>query len=751
MKRYLPYYKYLRAVRWQFAFGVLAGLVYALASGLGMPLMVDVVFPVLFKAVPEGGEEQWYSAWMTRQLGAVSQERLLLVTCLWIPVVFLVRALASYANSYLIQFVGQRVLEEIRLNLFIKLQELPLSFFKRNKSGDLLARLMSDTAILKQIVANVSSDLIKQPATLLGALAFLGYKSWQDHSVFIVLIALFTIPICVLLIRAAGKKLAKRARALQEQGGTMTASLAETLQAPLEIRAYNLEQRQISAFRKRVRDMLKVSMKVVKYRQAISPAIELVAAIGFAVALYLGVRAGMSQSSFMALGMALFMSYEPIKKLGMVHSLLKQGDAAIDRIDLIAKEPDSQPEPDVPVPMVVPKEAIRFEDLSFAYGEEPVLREVNLRIPIGQVVALVGPSGAGKSTFANLLPRFYDPGSGAITFDRTDIRDFTKKDLRNAIAVVPQTPALFLGSIAENIRIGRENASDAEVHEAARKAHAHEFIVTLPQGYDTEVGERGDLLSGGQRQRIAIARAFLKDAPVLILDEATSALDAESEAMVQQALAELVRGRTTFIIAHRYSTITIDGIDTGTLAKSSLRDHLAYVTQEPFLFNGTVRENLQLAKRDASDPDLWTALSAAHADQFVRELPQQLETNVGERGVKLSGGEKQRLSIARALLKNAPILLLDEATASVDSETERQIQDALDRLMENRTAFVIAHRLSTIQNADRIYVLEKGEVIEQGTHTTLLAEGGKYAELCRKSFLAANDSDAGSHELAAKH
>lgn len=201
-------------------------------------------------------------------------------------------------------------------------------------------------------------------------------------------------------------------------------------------------------------------------------------------------------------------------------------------------------------------------------------------------------------------------------------------------------------------------------------------------------------------------------------------------------------GKTTVLslLARFYEstsgTITIDGVDIGGLAKASLREHLAYVTQEPFLFNGTVRENLLLAKRDASDADLWHALDAAHADHFVRGLPKQLDTNVGERGVKLSGGEKQRLSIARALLKNAPILLLDEATASVDSETERQIQDALDCLMENRTAFVIAHRLSTIQNADRIYVLEKGCVIEQGTHTTLLAEGGKYAELCQKSFLA---------------
>lgn len=557
MNRYLPYFKYLRVVRWQFAIGVLAGVMYAMASGLGMPLMVDVVFPVLFKEAPKSGNGQWYAKWITEMLGGISEERLLFITCLWIPLIFLLRAVASYANSYLIQYSGQRVLEDIRLDLFVKLQGLPLSFFKKNKSGDLLARLMNDTAILKQIVANVSSDLIKQPATLLGALGFLAYKSWKDHSVFIALIAMATVPVCVLVIRSAGKKLAKRARALQDQGGTMTAALAENLQAPLEIRAYNLEPRQITAFRKRTTSMLKVSMKVVKYRQAISPAIELVAALGFAFSLYLGVRAGMSQTSFLALGMALFMCYEPIKKLGMVHSLFKQADAAIERIDFISREPDSLPDPAVPVPLGRPREAIRFEGLSFAYGEEPVLKDINLSIPIGQVVALVGPSGAGKSTFAHLIPRFYDPQAGAITFDGTDIREFAKRDLRNAIAVVPQMPSLFLGTIAENIRIGRENASDEDVREAARRANADEFIRALPQGYETQVGERGDLLSGGQRQRIAIARAFLKDAPILLLDEAMSALDSESEAMVQQALAALVKGRTTFIIAHRFSSITI--------------------------------------------------------------------------------------------------------------------------------------------------------------------------------------------------
>jgi ATP-binding cassette, subfamily B, bacterial MsbA len=555
VNQYLPYYKHLRTVRWQFVIGILAGLVYAVATGAGMPLMIDVVFPILFHE--PGQAADWYKVWLSNQLGTISQDRLLVITCLWIPGVFLFRAIAGYTNSYLIQYVGHRVLDEIRIELFVKLQTLPLSFYKKNKSGDLMARLMSDTTLLKQVVANTSSDLIKQPATLLTAIIFLIYKAFTNDSFFIAMIAMLTVPLCVFVIRSAGKKLARRSKDLQDQGGEMTATLSETLQAPLEIRAYNLESRQIAAFRKLTNDMLRLSMKVVKYRQAISPSVEVVAAAGFAFALYLGVRAGMTLKDFMTLGMALFMSYEPVKKLGLMHSQIKQGDAAIDRLNHIALAPDSLEDSKHPEVFSAPKQHVSFEGLSFSYKEEPTLIDLNVRIPVGQVVALVGPSGAGKSTFANLVPRFYDPQVGAITFDGQDIRSYAKKDLRGAIAVVPQMPSLFLGSIMDNIRIGRENASDEEVEQAARKANAHDFIIQQPKGYHTEVGERGDLLSGGQRQRIAIARAFLKDAPILILDEATSALDSESEAMVQQALVALVKGRTTFIIAHRYSTITI--------------------------------------------------------------------------------------------------------------------------------------------------------------------------------------------------
>ncbi len=555
MKKFLPYYRHLLAVKWPFIAGVSCGMVYAVASGAGLPLMTKLVFPVLFNASSEATKP--YEVWLRGLIGGVSHETLLLVTCLWIPFIFLIRAIAGYANAYLIQLSGLRVLESIRTDMFVKLQGLPLSFFKKNRSGDLLARLMSDTEILRQVLANASSDLIKQPVTLISAFAVLIYLSFKDHSIFIALIALITVPVCVIVIRAAGKRLADRARSLQNQGGNHTATLSESLQSSLEIRAYNLEERQISEFRKRVRSILNLSLKVVKYRQAISPAIEVVASAGFAAALFFGVRSGMTLEGFMTLGMALYMSYEPIKKLGAIHSRFRQGGAALERMEYILHQPDTLPDPTSPRPFALPKQSIRFENLSFAYDAEPVLREVNVEIPIGQVIALVGPSGAGKSTFASLIPRFYDPLSGRITIDGIDLRDFTKKNLREHIAVVPQMPSLFSGTIAENIRLGRLDATEEQIIEAATKAHADKFILGLQNGYQTEVGERGDQLSGGQRQRIAIARAFLRDAPILILDEATSALDSESEAMVQLALAELVKGRTTFIIAHRFSTITI--------------------------------------------------------------------------------------------------------------------------------------------------------------------------------------------------
>ena len=348
LKRFLPYYRHLWKVKGIFAAGVIAGVVYAAASGLGLPLMTKVVFPVLFES--EAAESSWYLRWLTERMGEVSRDQLLIFTCLWIPAVFLLRAIAAFANGYLIQFAGMRVVESIRIDLFEKLQTLPLAFFKRNQSGDLLARLLNDTEILRQVIAQASNDLIKQPATLLFALGYVGQMAWRDRSAFIALIALLTVPLCIMVIRTAGKKLTARAYTLQSRGGDLSASLSESLQSALEIRAYNLQETQTRSFRKRVGEILRLTMKVVKYRQIISPSIEVVAAAGFAAALYFGVKAGMTLEGFLALGMALFMSYEPLKKLGAIHSLFQQGRASVDRIEYILHAEDSLPNTAQPKP-----------------------------------------------------------------------------------------------------------------------------------------------------------------------------------------------------------------------------------------------------------------------------------------------------------------------------------------------------------------------------------------------------------------
>ncbi len=556
-RRFAPYYRHLGTLKLPFAGGVLAGLVYAVASGAGLPLVVKLVLPILFNERKEPGELKWYEEWVGRWAADIPHDRLLLIVCLWIPLMFLIRGMAGYLNAVLIQYTGLRVVEKVRTDVFAKLQSLPLAFFHRNRSGDILARLMSDTEILRQVVANASNDLIRQPATLISALVLLISLGLENRSVFVALIVLISVPLCVMTIRIIGKKLSRRAKALQREGGDLTAVLAESLQSPLEIRAYGLQQRQIDAFQERIRKMLRLALKVVKYRQAISPSIEIVAAAGFSFALYAGAKQGMSLEEFLAVGMALYMAYEPVKKLGMVHSLLKQGESAADRIEHILHEPDTMPDPQAPVAMPALRDSLRFENVSFSYGDGAVLKDIDLSVKVGQVVALVGASGAGKTTFVQLIPRLYDPTEGRVLFDGVDLRDVRKADLRAKIAVVPQMPALFAGTIADNIRLGKPGASDAEVFLAAQQAHADDFILQFEKGYDTEVGERGTALSGGQRQRIAIARAFLKDAPILILDEATSALDSESEARVQDALGHLVEGRTTFLIAHRFSTISI--------------------------------------------------------------------------------------------------------------------------------------------------------------------------------------------------
>jgi subfamily B ATP-binding cassette protein MsbA len=537
---------------------LLAGVAFAVLSGVGLPAMVHTVLPIFFGHEEEASPK--VVAVARALFGEDYQGKLLLVACFGLPVIFLLRGVCAFFNRYLVNRGGFLFLEGLRQQVFARLQELPLSFYQQHKSGDLVSRLVNDTEQLRTLVINLSNDIVKQPLVLVAAVGYLCYHSIVERNALFAIVALLSVPLCVIPIRLITRRLVKRAKAVARQSGDLAAVVTEALQSPLEIQAYNLQPQQNQRFRARVREILRLSMKTVKYQAVIAPVIEFVSACGFMAALYFGVRSGIDFATFSALGVALFMAYEPAKKLSGLHAMIKARMASLERLEQVLDAEDTVASPPFPRPLPRETGAIRFENVSFVYPTRttngpPALSNIEVTIHPGETVALVGASGAGKSTFALLLPRFYDPTNGRVCLGGVDLRELDKAALRSRIAIVPQTPALFNTTIAENIRLGRADATDAEVRAAAEQACAAEFIATLPQGFDTPVGERGATVSGGQRQRIAIARAFLKDAPILILDEATSALDSASEVMVRQALEQLMRGRTTVMIAHRFSSI----------------------------------------------------------------------------------------------------------------------------------------------------------------------------------------------------
>ena len=585
--RYKLYLPYLKGSRTLLFLSLLAAIVFAAANAFGLPFLVGKVLPAVFgDAATRAAPLLTWPEWLGGQPALTLPKGYEMVFAVaFLPVVMLVRGLGEFFSTYLLNLAGLRVIEAVRRDVFAKLQQLHLGFFGRLSIGDLLSRLIADANSVRLVLVDVSNDLIVQPLSMVFALAYVVFICFSHESGYWFLACLLVVPAAVLLVRSVAVRIQTRMRQGMESASDLNSIAVENLQSAREVRAYGLQEREAKRFNQASQEGLRIQGKLVRYEKALSPLVEITAAVGISAAIAVGAMNGFSMSELISLIIAFYFAYGPIKRLGNVSSRLSMAAPGLVRLEevILAKvEVDDAPDAR---PLARIRGDLEMSGVSFSYGADPVLVDVTLKIPAGQSVALVGPSGAGKSTFVNLVPRFFDPQQGSILIDGHDLRQVRQADLRANIALVSQEPVLFNESILENIRLGRPAATDAEVHAAARLAGAFEFIEAQPEGFLTKVGERGGRLSGGQRQRVSIARAFLKDAPILILDEATSALDTDTERSIQQSLALLMKGRTTLIVAHRFSTIRdVDRVlvfDDGRIVADGTREAV-YASSELF-------------------------------------------------------------------------------------------------------------------------------------------------------------------------
>lgn len=497
---------------------------------------------------------------------------------LGIIVVFFLRGIFFYGQTYLMAYAGQRVIIDIRLAVYRQLQRLSLSFYEKRKTGTIMSYVTNDVGALQGALIDNVIELLTEGFVLLGSIIAMIYLDWK-----LTLFTFSTFPLVLIVIDYFGKKIRSSGSLIQERTADITSILQESISSARIIKSFVREDYEIKRFDRENVLNFKASIKNSQQMAALTPTIEFVAALGVTAIIWYGGREVISgvltPGSLIAFLVYAVNISNPIKRLSRVYGNIQRALAAAQRVfDILDLQPEIQEIADAkPLPYI--KGDVRFENVSFSYNpNEPVLTELSFANKAGQMVAIVGPSGAGKSTIANLLPRFYDITAGKIFIDDLDIKAVTLDSLREQIGIVPQETMLFNGSVYDNIRYGNLQATREEIEQAARDANAEKFILQLPAGYETMLGDRGVNLSGGQRQRIAIARAILKNPRILILDEATSALDTESEHVVQEALDRLMVGRTSFVIAHRLTTIQradmILVLDKGKLVETGTHEQL---------------------------------------------------------------------------------------------------------------------------------------------------------------------------------
>lgn len=468
---------------------------------------------------------------------------------------FLAKNVTQYLGAILMTYVGQRVIKDMRDAIFERFTRLPLSFYHRYRAGELISRATNDVLIAQKTVNVSFTNLVRDPLLIVMYLSVCLVISWQ-----LTLIALTILPISMSAIIYIGKRLRRYSHRQQERMASLTSVLQETVYGVRVVKAFAMEEFERRRFLAESERLFREVFKIDRMQRLSSPISEQLSVLVALFILWFGGRqvlgeGALTPSHFITFLVSLFMMVHPIKELSQVNNAIQEGTAAAERIFTIL---DDEPEADDPAAPALPpvRGRVEFQDVTFAYANsEPVLRGIDLVVEPGEVVALVGSSGAGKSTLVDLIPRFYDPQQGRILIDGHDLRAVSLSSLRRAMGIVTQEVILFNDTVRNNIAYGLTDVGQAEIEAAARAANAHDFIVQMPEGYDTQIGDRGTKLSGGQRQRLSIARAILKNPPILILDEATSALDTESEQLVQEAIDRLVRDRTTFVVAHRLSTI----------------------------------------------------------------------------------------------------------------------------------------------------------------------------------------------------
>lgn len=469
-------------------------------------------------------------------------------------VVYLLKGVFYFAQSYWMSYVGMTIVNDLRVKLYVHIQTMSLSFFHRNSSGSLISRILNDVNLVQSAVTTVVTGAIMDTFTIIGLVFVIFSRDWK-----LAILGLFVLPLAVYPIYYFGRRLRSLATDGQVVMSDLTNILTETFQGVRIIKAFNMEEFENSRFAQACRQTVEIIMRSVNIRSTSSQMMEGLGGVCVAGIIWYGgfsvIRGESTPGSFISFMTALLLLYEPIKRVTRLNESVQQGIAAAERIfDILDMEPEVK-DRDRAVVLPPVQGHIEFRNVTFGYDQEVVLKNINLKVNAGEVLAIVGVSGGGKTTLVNLIPRFHDVWDGAVLIDGYDVRDLTMKSLRAQVGIVSQNVILFDDSVSHNIAYGSLDKSQSEIEAAARFSYAHDFIMATPQGYNTLVGERGVRLSGGERQRLAIARALLKNAPILILDEATSSLDTESELAVQSALENLMRGRTTLVIAHRLSTV----------------------------------------------------------------------------------------------------------------------------------------------------------------------------------------------------